>query len=743
MILETLVVRLDGTVSGFDEALSDADRRLTRFGSKLQGIGTRLTLGVSVPLTAIAGLGIRSAQQLETFSTSLRVLIGDADRANATFDDLYEFSARSPFSWKDLSDGTRLLAAFGVEAEAIVPTLRRIGDISSGTNNNIAEMAELYGKARVQGRLFQEDINQLTGRGVPIIQELAKQFGVAESEVRGLVSSGQVNFGHLEEAFRSLTAEGGKFFGLTAEMAETSAGRWNQLKDTGEQVLDIIGERLLPMFDATVTTLQGVVEGFVNLNSGAQTTIIVLAGLAAAIGPASLALGTVVKLLPTLRLGLLALGTVSAGPIGLLILAVGGLAAAWGSVASKAREARQAQADAIKEWKASLASMSPEELAEQEAEALRKRNAAQRKINELRATDMSRLNQRQREAINARIAELGREVSHYQSAYIQILAAQRQGTQATEEQTTATVAYGRAVEDTAGNITRLLERQESLRESIAETKFEEAFVTTRDEAEKLTAELVAMQAELAKVEASLSRIAQGRMGGLPGVTPGVQTSLPLTPLGGTVRLSRGEQERFRQTQRLPGVTDWRQELIDAADEAQVASERMRIGVVSNFGAMAEAAIWGGQQMEVSIIRGITNIVAAIPGVGGFAGAVIGTVGGIIGGLFGRRPQPVKVPEMPKAVKELEKINASLRNVPIEWVNLMRHQLARTLTPPVTATPQPPRERPERPSLNISGPINVYSAPGDSPRQTWERFRAGLRQAAAGGDPDARELLGTA
>jgi tape measure domain-containing protein len=40
----------------------------------------------------------------------------------------------------------------------------------------------------VQGRLFGEDINQLTGRGIPIIQEFAKQFKVSETQVKKLVA---------------------------------------------------------------------------------------------------------------------------------------------------------------------------------------------------------------------------------------------------------------------------------------------------------------------------------------------------------------------------------------------------------------------------------------------------------------------------------------------------------------------------------------------------------------------------
>jgi tape measure domain-containing protein len=83
----------------------------------------------------------------------------------------------------------------------VAATLARIGDVSAGVQAPVNELAELYGKARVQGRLFAEDINQPTGRGIPIIGELAKPFGVSDSEVKKLIESGQVSFPAIEQAF--------------------------------------------------------------------------------------------------------------------------------------------------------------------------------------------------------------------------------------------------------------------------------------------------------------------------------------------------------------------------------------------------------------------------------------------------------------------------------------------------------------------------------------------------------------
>ena len=83
----------------------------------------------------------------------------------------------------------------------VAAPLARIGDVSAGVHGLVNEFAELYGKARVQGRLFAEAINQITGRGIPIIGELAKQFGASDSEVKKLIESGQVGFPAIEQAF--------------------------------------------------------------------------------------------------------------------------------------------------------------------------------------------------------------------------------------------------------------------------------------------------------------------------------------------------------------------------------------------------------------------------------------------------------------------------------------------------------------------------------------------------------------
>lgn len=192
------------------------------------------------------GLSLKFAADAEKTATSFRVLIGDATEANKVLADLRKFGAETPFEFPELADASKKLLAFGVSTDSLLPTLRRLGDVSAGLDIPIGELAEIYGKARVQGRLFAEDVNQLVGRGIPVIQEFAKQFGVTDDEVKKLVEDGKIGFSNLEQAFISLTSEGGKFSGLMAAQSQTLSGQISTLKDNVKGLATEFGEALLP-----------------------------------------------------------------------------------------------------------------------------------------------------------------------------------------------------------------------------------------------------------------------------------------------------------------------------------------------------------------------------------------------------------------------------------------------------------------------------------------------------------------
>lgn len=228
------------------------------------GIGL---IGADVFLSAaqnISGLIQRSAQlalQNEQTRISFETMLGGAEAATKTLGELRKFAEETPLGEAQIFGAGQALLGFGVSADQLTDKLRQVSDISAGTGKNFNELAIIFGKARVQGTLFGEDINQLTNAGIPVIEEFAKQLGVSTSEVKKLASEGKISFANLEKAFDSMTGAGGRFYGLTINQSKTVSGRISTLKDTFDKLLLTIGNAFLPALGKLVGAFQSAATG--------------------------------------------------------------------------------------------------------------------------------------------------------------------------------------------------------------------------------------------------------------------------------------------------------------------------------------------------------------------------------------------------------------------------------------------------------------------------------------------------
>lgn len=262
--------KIKGELGGLDDAGKKTSSRsggLGQFAEKFFYIGNAANMVIGT-IQNVAGtinkFTVSAAADMESTSAAFETLIGNTELARDTIKQIQDLGASTPFQFPELADAGRKLLAFGTSAQDVRDTLARVGDIASGIQQPIGEIAEIYGKAKVQGRLFAEDINQLTGRGIPIIQELAKQFGVADDQVKQLVTDGKVTFDNLEQAFIDMTSEGGKFNGMMEKQSQTFNGLVSTLQDNVTVVLTRIGAKIIETFD-----LKGALEGgiaFINNN---------------------------------------------------------------------------------------------------------------------------------------------------------------------------------------------------------------------------------------------------------------------------------------------------------------------------------------------------------------------------------------------------------------------------------------------------------------------------------------------
>ena len=198
-------------------------------------------------------------QQLEVAFTTM---LGSSEKANVLMAQLTETAAKTPFDLQGVANGARQLLAYGTSAEDVNETLIRLGNIAAGLSQPLGDLVYLYGTTMTQGRLYTQDLNQFTGRGIPMRKELAKEFGVAESEIKGMVEAGMIGFPEVQKVIQNLTNEGGMFFNLMQEQSKTITGQISNIGDSFSMMLNDIGKANEGIINDALSSVSYLIENY-------------------------------------------------------------------------------------------------------------------------------------------------------------------------------------------------------------------------------------------------------------------------------------------------------------------------------------------------------------------------------------------------------------------------------------------------------------------------------------------------
>lgn len=220
----------------------------TREGKQMDQVFSRLGQ-LAVGGLALSGLSelpqqiLKVRQEYQQLEISLTTMLKSKAKADALLRDVTQFAAQTPFSLKDTADGTKQLLAYGFAAKDVIPTLKTLGNVAAGLGLPLERLTFLYGTTKTQGRLFASDLNQFVGSGIPLLSQLAKQFGVSEESVRGLVEQGKIGFPQVKRALEELTTGGGIFAGTLDAQSKSLKALQERLGDAWERMLNDIGKK--------------------------------------------------------------------------------------------------------------------------------------------------------------------------------------------------------------------------------------------------------------------------------------------------------------------------------------------------------------------------------------------------------------------------------------------------------------------------------------------------------------------
>ena len=235
------------------------------------------------------GSVIQIGGEFEKQKIALRSILGDASKAETIFSQIKTLAVESPFEFKDLASYTKQLSAFSIPYEELYDTTKRLADISAGLGIDMGRIILAYGQVRSAAFLRGQEVRQFTGAGIPFIDELAKKFTqlegnvVSAGEVFDRISKRMVSFEMVKDVLWDLTNEGGKFYNMQEELAESLAGRWANLRDSYDIMLSEIAEGNNGPLKASLDILTGLMNNWRGVASVIGTLLTIYGTYKAAI----------------------------------------------------------------------------------------------------------------------------------------------------------------------------------------------------------------------------------------------------------------------------------------------------------------------------------------------------------------------------------------------------------------------------------------------------------------------------
>lgn len=285
----TYAINLGGNAfSGFDKLFSgfkkvnsaaeETESLLARIGKASIAINNIGQIFQTIAGKVSGGIGriIDAGSENELQRLDMTTLFkGNAEAADEMFRKISEYGKATVYDKTGLIEAQKTMMSFGLSGEKSFNTLKQIGDIAMGDSQKMQSLALAFSQVTSAGKLQGQDLMQLINAGFNPLQVISEHTGKSMSQLKDEMSKGQISAEMLAQAFTWATEEGGLFYQGAEKAGNSTAGRINQLKDTFDEFLIGVFDKLKPVIDTCIdfatnilSFLPGLFDGIGNAVSG-------------------------------------------------------------------------------------------------------------------------------------------------------------------------------------------------------------------------------------------------------------------------------------------------------------------------------------------------------------------------------------------------------------------------------------------------------------------------------------------
>ena len=318
----------------------EASQKLKNAGNSITSAGQGLSLTLTAPIVAAGGAAVKLASDTNEALNKVDVAFKDNAQGIKDWSDttLERFGIARGTALDMASTYGDMATSMGLDTEqasVMSETLVGLaGDLSSFKNINI-DIADTALKSVFTGET--ESLKQL---GIVMTQANLQEYAYSQGirkKIQDMSQAEQTQLRYNYVLAMTKNAQG--------DFERTGAGTANQIRVFSESLKELgatMGQHILPVITPLIQKLNEMVQKFGDLSPGVQKTILVVAGVAAAIGPVVLIIGQMVTaagaisgVVSTAAAAIASAGGVTAalgaaftaltGPVGIAVAVIAGL----------------------------------------------------------------------------------------------------------------------------------------------------------------------------------------------------------------------------------------------------------------------------------------------------------------------------------------------------------------------------------------------------------------------------------
>jgi len=329
MALGKLNLKLGIDVSDLDKELGKVERTMSRFGSKMQNVGTTLTQSLTLPIIGLGGASLKAFADMERLEGGLTAIMGSSKDAAIEMEKLRKVAENPGLALPQVVKASASLQSVGMDADKARNVIEQFGNAVARAQGGPEEFAGvIYGLTQISSStsILAEDLNIVKERLPELNDILLKTFGTNTAE--GLRNLNISNSEFVDVITNQLSVLERANGGLNNSFDNLKDNINASLAELGKTINESL--KLEIVFDKVSKKIQELVDKFKLLTPEQQENIVKIGLIAAAVGPLIFILGqfaTSISSIITLSRTLIATFTVLSGGTYLVVAAIGALIA--------------------------------------------------------------------------------------------------------------------------------------------------------------------------------------------------------------------------------------------------------------------------------------------------------------------------------------------------------------------------------------------------------------------------------